>query len=77
MKKPMIFAFAVVIGLYFTGYALADSKTECIALCEAAAKMMKEIREWYENYPPSPDDFKKWKAGTHKIFEKATIEFKH
>ena len=42
-----------------------------------AAKMMKEIREWYENYPPLPDDFEKWKAGTHKIFDKATIEFKH
>ena len=42
MKKSMIFTFVVVIGLVFTGYALADSTEECIAMCEAAAKMMKE-----------------------------------
>jgi len=40
MKKIMILTSVVLIGLCFTGYALADGKAECIALCEAAAKMM-------------------------------------
>jgi hypothetical protein len=38
MKKSMIFIFAVVIGLYVTGYAYADDREDCIAMCEAAAK---------------------------------------
>ena len=42
MKKSILFSFVAVIGLYLTGYALADGKAECIAMCEAAAKMMKE-----------------------------------
>jgi methyl-accepting chemotaxis protein len=42
MKKIMILTSVVLIGLCFTGYALADGKAECIALCEAAVKMMKE-----------------------------------
>jgi cytochrome c len=32
----------VVIGLSFTEYAFADEREDCIAMCEAAAKMMKE-----------------------------------
>ena len=42
MKKSMILTFMVMIGLCFTGYAFADDKADCVALCEAAAKMMKE-----------------------------------
>jgi len=42
MRKSMIFTLVVVIGFCLTGYAFADDKAECIAKCEAAAKMMKE-----------------------------------
>lgn len=42
MRKFMILVLVVVIGLCLTGYSLADDKAECIAKCEAAAKMMKE-----------------------------------
>jgi hypothetical protein len=31
---------------------------------------MKEIKMWYGNYPASPKDFDKWKAGTREILEK-------
>ena len=42
MRKSMLFTLVVVIGFCLTGYAFADDKAECIAKCEAAAKMMKE-----------------------------------
>lgn len=42
-----------------------------------AARIMKEIRTWYENYPTSPDDFESWRSGTQKIFKKATNEFRN
>ena len=42
MKKLAIFILMVVIGFCLTGYSLADDKSECIAKCEAAAKMLKE-----------------------------------
>ena len=42
MKKSIIFTLVVAIGFYFTGFAFADDKAECIAMCDAAAKMMKE-----------------------------------
>lgn len=42
MKKLAIFTLVVVVGFCLTGYSFADDKTECIAKCEAAAKMMKE-----------------------------------
>ena len=42
MKKTTIFIFVVVIGLYFTGYAIAGDKEDCVTMCESAVKMMKE-----------------------------------
>lgn len=41
MKKLAIFTLVMVIGFCLTGYSFADDKSECIAKCEAAAKMMK------------------------------------
>ena len=38
----MILAFVVMIGLFSIGYSIADDRTECIAMCETAAKMMRE-----------------------------------
>jgi geranylgeranyl reductase family protein len=35
-----------------------------------ATRLMKEIKMWYGNYPASPKDFDKWKAGTREILEK-------
>ena len=42
MKKLAIFTLVMVVGFCLTGYSFADDRTECIAKCEAAAKMMKE-----------------------------------
>ena len=42
MRKLAIFTLAVVIGFCLAGNSFADDKSECIAKCEAAAKMLKE-----------------------------------
>ncbi len=42
MRKFAIFTLVAMIGLFLTGYAIADDKAECITKCEAAAKAMKE-----------------------------------
>lgn len=39
-----------------------------------ATKSMREIKEWYRNYPVVPEDFEKWKAGAKDILEKATAK---
>ncbi len=39
-----------------------------------AAKSMNEIKAWYRNYPSSPKDFEKWRAGAKKLFEKSTVK---
>lgn len=40
MKKFAIITLVALVGLFLAGNALADDKTECVAKCEAAAKMM-------------------------------------
>lgn len=39
-----------------------------------ATKAMREIKAWYRDYPMSPQEFGKWKAGTEEIFEKAIMK---
>ena len=42
MRKSLLCTLIVLVVFFLTGYAFADDKAECISLCEAAAKMMKE-----------------------------------
>ena len=42
MRKLAIFTLAVVIGFCLAGNSFADDKSECIAKCEAAVKMLNE-----------------------------------
>lgn len=42
MRKFFVVPLVLVVGFFFTGYAFADDKSDCISLSEAAAKMMKE-----------------------------------
>ena len=37
----------------------------------ATAKLMKEIKELYKNYPSSPEGLEDWEAKTSQVFEKA------
>jgi len=37
----------------------------------ATAKLMKEIKELYRNYPSSPEGLEEWEAKTSQVFEKA------
>ncbi|MCP4112152.1 MAG: sodium:calcium antiporter [Desulfobacteraceae bacterium] len=41
MKRFAIFTLVVLVGLFVTGNVFAGDKEECVAKCEAAAKMMK------------------------------------
>jgi len=36
-----------------------------------AVNLMNKIREWYRNYPVSPESYEKWKRGTEDLFEPA------
>lgn len=39
-----------------------------------AAKSMKEIKQWYRNYPTTVNDFERWRTGARKIFADATAK---
>ncbi|MGB9135380.1 MAG: NAD(P)/FAD-dependent oxidoreductase [Candidatus Bathyarchaeia archaeon] len=39
-----------------------------------ASRLMKEAKAWYGNYPTSPKDFDKWRAGALEIFRKVAAK---
>jgi digeranylgeranylglycerophospholipid reductase len=34
------------------------------------SKLIREVKSWYQNYPPSPAGFEKWKTRTDELFKK-------
>jgi len=49
-------------------------KISLLKRLRSAANIMREVKNWYENYPTSPENFEEWRTGTKEIFEKANTK---